>query len=173
MSVLHLNGPGLALSLDNLEKFKIMKRLAVLIAAGILGGLAAEDANACTGIALTAKDGSRIVARTVEWAATPMECGFVIAPRGHEHQSYTPDGLNGLKYKGIYGYVGIYTEYEGKKQVNELTSKVIKCMYELIEANLNNFYFIDDITLNEAQVTRNEGYYIANLSIKIDIMQEV
>jgi choloylglycine hydrolase len=89
-----------------------MKRLAVLIAAGILGGLAAEDTNACTGIALTAKDGSRVVARTVEWAATPMECGFVIAPRGHEHQSYTPDGLNGLKYKGIYGYVGIYTEYE-------------------------------------------------------------
>ena len=46
-------------------------------------------------------------------------------------------------------------------------------MYELIEANLNNFYFIDDITLNEAQITRNEGYYIANLSIKIDIMQGV
>ena len=69
--------------------------------------------------------------------------------------------------------IGIYTEYEGKKQVNELTSKVIKCMYELIEANLNNFYFIDDITLNEAQITRNEGYYVANLSVKIDIMQEV
>lgn len=82
------------------------------MAAGILGGVAAADASACTGIALTARDGSRIVARTVEWAATPMECGYVVAPRGHEHQSYTPDGLNGLKYKGIYGYVGIYTEYE-------------------------------------------------------------
>lgn len=82
------------------------------MAAGILGGFAAADASACTGIALTARDGSRVVARTVEWAATPMECGYVVAPRGHDHQSYTPDGLNGLKYKGIYGYVGIYTEYE-------------------------------------------------------------
>ena len=89
-----------------------MKRLAILLAAGILGGLTAVDAGACTGIALTARDGSRVVARTVEWAATPMECGYVVAPRGHEHQSYTPDGLNGLKYKGVYGYVGIYTEYE-------------------------------------------------------------
>ena len=85
--------------------------------------------------------------------------------------------LSSMEYKGE-GFsfnwtLNIYTEYEGKKQVNELTSKVIKCMYELIEANLNNFYFIDDITLNEAQITRNEGYYVANLSIKIDIMQEV
>ena len=89
-----------------------MKRLAILAAAGVLGGFAAADASACTGIALTANDGSRVVARTVEWAATPMECGYVVVPRGHSHQSYTPDGLNGLKYKGIYGYVGIYTEYE-------------------------------------------------------------
>lgn len=89
-----------------------MKRLAIFIAACILGGFIAADAGACTGIALTAKDGSRVVARTVEWAATPMGCGYVVAPRGHIHQSYTPDGLDGLKYRGIYGYVGIYTEYE-------------------------------------------------------------
>ena len=89
-----------------------MKRLIMMISVAILGGIWAADASACTGIALTARDGSRVVARTVEWAATPMECGYVVAPRGHDHQSYTPDGLNGLKYKGIYGYVGIYTEYE-------------------------------------------------------------
>ena len=74
--------------------------------------LFADKANACTGISLTAQDGSRVVARTVEWAATPMQCGYVVAPRGHMHQSYTPTGENGLKYKGVYGYVGIYTEYE-------------------------------------------------------------
>ena len=89
-----------------------MKRLIMMISVAILGGIWAADTSACTGIALTARDGSRVVARTVEWAATPMECGYVVAPRGHDHQSYTPDGLNGLKYKGIYGYVGIYTEYE-------------------------------------------------------------
>ena len=72
----------------------------------------ADRADACTGISLSAADGSRIVARTVEWAATPMQCGYVVAPRGHAHQSYTPTGENGLKYKAVYGYVGIYTEYE-------------------------------------------------------------
>lgn len=71
-----------------------------------------NESDACTGISLSAKDGSRIVARTVEWAATPMQCGYVVAPRGHQHISYTPSGENGLKYKSVYGYVGIYTEYE-------------------------------------------------------------
>ena len=71
-----------------------------------------NEADACTGISLSSKDGSKVVARTVEWAATPMQCGYVVAPRGHMHQSYTPSGDNGLKYKSVFGYVGIYTEYE-------------------------------------------------------------
>lgn len=89
-----------------------MKRTIILTLAAIASGVAAFDSYACTGISLSANDGSRIVARTVEWAATPMQCGFVVSPRGHQHQSYTPTGENGLKYTGVYGYVGIYTEYE-------------------------------------------------------------
>lgn len=89
-----------------------MKRLITLMAAIIVGALFAAESDACTGISLNAADGSRVVARTVEWAATPMQCGYVVAPRGHMHQSYTPTGDNGLKYKSVYGYVGIYTEYE-------------------------------------------------------------
>ena len=76
-----------------------------------------------------------------------------------------------------YGYsfdwtLNIYTEYEGKKQVNELVSKTIECMYKLRGVDLDN-YEIDDVILNEANISRQEGYYIANLSIKIDIVQEV
>jgi choloylglycine hydrolase len=78
----------------------------------ITSAFLANEACACTGISLSAKDGSKVVARTVEWAATPMQCGYVVAPRGHAHQSYTPSGENGLKYNSVYGYVGIYTEYE-------------------------------------------------------------
>lgn len=89
-----------------------MKRVMITIAAIVLAGLSAHDADACTGIYLKAKDGSRVTARTVEWAATPMKCGYVVAPRGHSHQSFTPTGDNGIKYDGRYGYVGIYTEYE-------------------------------------------------------------
>ena len=89
-----------------------MKRLITLMAAMITGAFFAAESDACTGISLCAQDGSRVVARTVEWAATPMQCGYVVTPRGHMHQSYTPTGENGLKYKSVYGYVGIYTEYE-------------------------------------------------------------
>lgn len=89
-----------------------MKKFIFTIVAAFLWGVFADEADACTGISLTARDGSRVVGRTVEWAATPMQCGFVVAPRGHDHQSYTPKGDNGLKYKSVYGYVGIYTEYE-------------------------------------------------------------
>ena len=89
-----------------------MKKILTIITAAFLGGMLADEADACTGISLTASDGSRVVARTVEWAATPMQCGYVVAPRGHAHQSYTPTGENGLKYNAVYGYVGIYTEYE-------------------------------------------------------------
>ena len=89
-----------------------MKKFLITLAVIFLGGAMATDADACTGISLTAADGSQVVARTVEWAATPMQCGYVVAPRGHMHQSYTPTGANGLKYKSAFGYVGIYTEYE-------------------------------------------------------------
>lgn len=88
-----------------------MKRLISLGIFILIAGFAYK-ADACTGISLSAKDGGRVVARTVEWAATPMQCGYVVAPRGHKHRSYTPTGDNGLEYHSKYGYVGVYTEYE-------------------------------------------------------------
>lgn len=89
-----------------------MKRFLISLAVVLLSGAYAAEADACTGISLNAQDGSRVVARTVEWAATAMQNGYVVAPRGHLHQSFTPTGENGMKYKSVYGYVGIYTEYE-------------------------------------------------------------
>lgn len=89
-----------------------MKRLIALLAAIAFGGIFAAESDACTGISLSALDGSNVVARTVEWSATPMHCSYVVVPRGHNHQSYTPSGENGIKYKSLYGYVGIYTDYE-------------------------------------------------------------
>lgn len=89
-----------------------MKRLITLLVLYAAVSLASSSADACTGISLSAKDGSRVVARTVEWASSLMQCGYVVAPRGHDHQSFTPTGENGLKYRSKYGYVGIYTEYE-------------------------------------------------------------
>lgn len=89
-----------------------MKRIFLLFVVLALGMATFTEADACTGISLAARDGSRVVARTVEWAATPMQCGYVVCPRGHQQQSYTPSGADGMKYTSLYGYVGIYTEYE-------------------------------------------------------------
>ena len=81
--------------------------------------------------------------------------------------------LSSLEFKGN-GFsfnwtINIYTEYEGKKQVNELVSKTIECMYQLIGENLSDTYSIDEVILNEANINRLEGFYIANISIKIEI----
>lgn len=89
-----------------------MKRIFALIAVMVVGMAFSEKSDACTGISLKALDGSVVVARTVEWAATPMQCGYVVCPRGHRQQSYTPTGADGMKYTSVFGYVGIYTEYE-------------------------------------------------------------
>ena len=65
--------------------------------------------------------------------------------------------------------INIYTEYEGKKQVNELVSKTIECMYGLIGEDLSDTYSINEVMLNEANVNRLEGFYVANLSMRIEI----
>ena len=65
--------------------------------------------------------------------------------------------------------INIYTEYEGKKQVNELVSESIEYLYELKNQVLNQDYCIDDVMLNEANINRIEGFYVANLSIRIEI----
>ena len=65
--------------------------------------------------------------------------------------------------------INIYTEYEGKKQVNELVGKTIECLYNLIGEDLNDAYSIDEVILNEANINRLEGFYVANLSIRIEI----
>lgn len=89
-----------------------MKRIVTIIITAAACAFAAADSDACTGIVLRSQDGSNVVARTVEWSADPMQCGYAVVPRGHVQQSYTPSGADGLKFKSIYGYVGIYTDYE-------------------------------------------------------------
>ena len=81
--------------------------------------------------------------------------------------------LTSMEYKGE-GYVfewtiNIYTEYEGKKQVNEPVSKTTNKLYELKGAILNGFYSVDDVILSNASISRLEGFYLANITIKIEI----
>ena len=81
--------------------------------------------------------------------------------------------MSSLEFKGngfsFLWTINIYTEYEGKKQVNEFVSETVKCMYELIGEELSGTYSINEVTLNEGNVSRLEGFYVANLSMKIEI----
>ena len=72
-----------------------------LILAGIFSGFA------CTGISLFAKDGGYVQARTIEWGDSYLPSEYVIIPRNLEQISYTPTGINGLKFQSKYGVVGL------------------------------------------------------------------
>ena len=63
---------------------------------------------ACTGISLTAKDHSVVVARTVEWALGDAQHNrLMVFPRSRNFSAQTPDGLNGLKWSGKFGFVSV------------------------------------------------------------------
>lgn len=81
-----------------------MKRI-LLILCGLAGSLA--TALACTGISFAAKDGSYVVARTIEWGESYLPSEYVVIPRGKVLTSYTPRGRNGLVFKAKYGLVGL------------------------------------------------------------------
>ena len=87
-----------------------MKRLSILTAI-ILAAAALmasfQNCYACTGITLKAKDGSTVVARTIEWAASDNDCRWVVVPRGHTWKSFIPGGGTGRSFTSKYGYVGV------------------------------------------------------------------
>lgn len=62
---------------------------------------------ACTGISFQAKDGSHVLARTIEWGEGELPSEYVVIPRGQMLQSYTPTGINGLTFRAKYGVAGL------------------------------------------------------------------
>ena len=82
--------------------------------------------------------------------------------------------LTSIEFKGkghsFLWTINIYTEYEGKKQVNELVSKTINKLNELTNTDLNEEYSINYVLLDNANISRLEGFYVANLTIRIEII---
>ena len=82
--------------------------------------------------------------------------------------------LTSIEFKGK-GYsflwtINIYTEYEGKKQVNELVAKTINKLNELTYTDLNEEYSINYVLLDNANISRLEGFYVANLTMRIEVL---
>ena len=78
----------------------------------LLGSTSLQESIACTGISLTSRDSSHVVARTIEWGGSNLNSLYVVVPRGYEQQSYTPQGIDGMKFSARYGYVGLAVERE-------------------------------------------------------------
>lgn len=85
-----------------------MKNMAKSLLAGVAAICGSTfQAVACTGISLTAKDGSYIQSRTIEWAQGALESGYVCIPRGEQLTSFTPSGKNGLNFTAKFGVLGL------------------------------------------------------------------
>ena len=85
------------------------KILSMLSAVALLTALVPAQALACTGIAITAKDGTRLLARTIEWKGGNLHSKLIIMPRGMKNIAMTPQGKNGHVWHNKYGAVGAST----------------------------------------------------------------
>ena len=79
---------------------KILIALGLLLASIVSGW-------ACTGVSFLAKDGGYVQVRTIEWGDSYLPSEYVVVPRGQELVSYTPTGVNGLRFRAKYGVVGL------------------------------------------------------------------
>lgn len=61
--------------------------------------------SACTGIRLTAKDGTTVYARTLELGGD-LDSNIIIVPRGYSYVGDTPMGTPGLRWTTKYAFVG-------------------------------------------------------------------
>ncbi len=73
----------------------VMKKILIALAL-LLTGIA--SGSACTGISFLAEDGGYVQARTIEWGDSYLPSEYVVVPRGQELVSYTPTGVNGLRF---------------------------------------------------------------------------
>ena len=78
---------------------------------------------------------------------------------------------NGYK---IQQQIDLYSQYEGKKQVNEMVASVLKEVKNICDTGINESYFIGFVTLLESEVSRMEdGLYVANLKFEIHLEEVI
>ena len=66
--------------------------------------------------------------------------------------------------------IDLYSQYEGKKQVNEMVASVLKEVKKICDTGINESYFVGFVTLLESEVSRMEdGLYVANLKFEIHL----
>ena len=88
-------------------KRQILHKIASTIGiCAMLLSSAVHPAQACTGIRLTAQDGTVVHARTLEFGID-IHSDVLVVPRGYARTGTTPDGKEGLTWKTKYASVGL------------------------------------------------------------------
>ncbi len=89
-----------------MTRHRILKHLAIATTAfALIIGSAGRSLFACTGIRLTAEDGSVVHARTLEFAVE-IHSDVIVVPRDYNRTGTTPDGGNGLQWRSKYASLG-------------------------------------------------------------------
>src|ERR1700733_5567302 len=83
----------------------LRKASSILVFYAMLTQVAAPPAQACTGIRLSAADGTIVHARTLEFAVD-LHSDVIMVPRGYARVGTTPDGKSGIKWNAKYASVG-------------------------------------------------------------------
>lgn len=69
--------------------------------------------------------------------------------------------------------INIYSDYEGKKEINQMVSVTLDKLKSLVNTDITDTFFIADIRLLESPISRNEeGFYMANLNIQFELEGE-
>ena len=70
--------------------------------------------------------------------------------------------------------IDLYSQYEGKKQVNEMVASVLKEVKNICDTGINESYFVGFVTLLESEISRMEdGIYVANLKFEIHLEEVI
>ena len=78
---------------------------------------------------------------------------------------------NGYK---IQQQIDLYSQYEGKKQVNEMVASVLKEVKNICDTGINESYFVGFVILLESEISRMEdGLYVANLKFEIHLEEVI
>jgi len=86
---------------------KLKKFCCAMVACVLVLASSFTPASACTGIRLTAEDGTTVYGRSMEWGTFDLNSRVAIIPRGYSFTGLTPDGYNGKQWKAKYGVVGL------------------------------------------------------------------
>jgi len=85
----------------------VKRFLSALAGVLLLISACAAAVDACTGVRLSAKDGSTVYGRSMEWGTFDLDSRVAIIPRGYAFAGLTPDGQNGKKWVAKYGVVAL------------------------------------------------------------------